>query len=200
MKKHKTYNMLVIIFLSSLIFSGAGYVGDLPNIDKSFTQERKLQQEQEVKVNKEDILPLAPKLIPVLYKSSIVNSKKYISYQKQMDKILPLIEKLKISIKNQDDIQQFNANANTFNLYILKLQEKFAKKPEHAFESYKAIISLNESTQNVAEYWIEANKRIKFISHYKSYNSYTNETIREQLTLLNNKIEETIILIKESQH
>lgn len=205
---------MALLYAALTACCAAGYVGELPDVTQKLRETHSQPPEnselpnnpQVMPANNQTpdintiILPLAPKNIPANYSNGIIKKVKYNPYQKDMDDVVPIIEKLKNSISNEDSAQQFSAIANNLNLYINYLADKYNKKPEQRYQSYKKIVELNNKAQAFAKYQTAASKNIKFISNYESKGAFSKQAVHEYSTNLLYKINDTLILLKESKY
>lgn len=107
--------------------------------------------------NDSQILPLAPKL-PDIYSRTMIKQRKYTSYMKNMDVIIPVLVNLKQSIENKEGIQKFCANSNILNFYVTDLEKTYKNKPESYYGSYKQIVKANNTVLEVANYLRDTQK------------------------------------------
>jgi len=198
MKKKLTKTLIIVV--SALILSGAGYVGDLPDISKHFAplnENNEVPKPDESDKTNGSILPLDPKDIPDIKSNVLIQQKKYSAYYKDLEQIIPVLEKLKQSIENGDDIQYFNARAKTLDFYVSNLKDKYKNSREKNYDSYKYLISLNSQAQTISKNWTERTKNIKLISNYESNGVFSEKLINEDSKYLLNRINELLIILKE---
>ncbi len=155
----------IFLILSIAIFSSAeGYVGELPKLEGPVMTlpplEQPAEKEKPPEPKNEDtsVHPLAPKNYGDIYSKTMLKQGKYTKYLKEVEDIIPILEKLTTIIQNKDNIQVFCANSNILNLYVTDLEKKYKNKPESHYESYKQIIKTNKTVLEVANHWRDTRK------------------------------------------
>jgi hypothetical protein len=167
------------IIASSCILSGSGYVGTLPDINKrdDYIKEHPVQKQKNVNY---EILPLAPKNFPDNYSKSIMTKGKYSEYLKDLDEIIPILEKLRSSIKNNENLQKYNAMAGTLKIYVNYINTKYKDKPESNFETFKEILYVNNQAQFISAHWLESSRNIHYISNFSGFDSIYPDVIKDK--------------------
>ncbi|MDD3012663.1 MAG: hypothetical protein PHC34_03060 [Candidatus Gastranaerophilales bacterium] len=155
----------LIVFLITVVASGAGYVGELPNLTSSSEQS---QQNKEEKGIPPPIMPLAPKNIPTIYGGTIIRQNKYSKYQKDIDQLEEKLVSLKkaMLVTEYNQMQIFCAKVNLVDLYVSYIKEKYANKPERYYESYKKILVMDRNLTDATDYWRTTRQYMRMI--YKS--------------------------------
>jgi hypothetical protein len=181
---------------------GSGYVGDLPDISKSFkTSEPKTSKpstEASKKFNSSDEIKPVPRDNPA-FVNIILKTDKTSPYLNDINDLLPQLENLLLCIEKGYDVQKFNAKAYFFNQTVKYLEEKYLDKPESSFESFKKIQTLSTHTQSVATLRSEAEKYRPYLAYTGAGYLYNDNVINEQLDYLKTEIEDTIVVIKDAK-
>jgi hypothetical protein len=154
---------IIILCFIAIFTCGAGYEGELPKI---LTSPEPINQILDIPP---PIKPLAPRTFPAVHGGSILNQNKYSKYQKDIDPIVPKLENLKKTMldKPDDQMQLFCAQVNVIDLYVNKVKDKYANKPERYYESYKNLIVMRDNITDTAYYWKTTRQYMRMI--YKSY-------------------------------
>ena len=181
---------------------GSGYVGDLPDISKSFkTSEPKVTKplvEGSKKFNSSDEIKPVPRDNPA-FVNIILKTDKTSPYLNDINDLLPQLENMLLCIEKGYDVQKFNAKAMFFNQTVKYLEEKYLDKPESSFESFKKIQTLSTHTQSVATLRTEAERYRPYLAYTGAGYLYNDNVINEQLDYLKTEIEDTIVAIKDAK-
>jgi len=181
---------------------GSGYVGDLPDISKSFkTSEPKVTKplvEGSKKFNSSDEIKPVPRDNPA-FVNIILKTDKTSPYLNDINDLLPQLENMLLCIEKGYDVQKFNAKAMFFNQTVKYLEEKYLDKPESSFESFKKIQTLSTHTQSVATLRTEAERYRPYLAYTGAGYLYNDNVINEQLDYLKTEIEDTIVVIKDAK-
>ena len=190
------------ILILVLFCSAFGYVGTLPEIGKTTKPPQNLPpvvkqvpqlqnstyssttntKDSSSTFKDLDMPPLAPAKFHDLYGKALVKNGKYSSYIKELNDIIPSLEGLREYINGSDqNIQFLSAKVYVFNLYINSLKEKYSKKPEHNYESYKQMLVVDKNITDAANYWFEANQYKKIYQVSNQRNDLDQKIIKARL-------------------
>ncbi len=202
---YKKFSLVFSILMIVVLGVSAGYVGEIPDIYENFKEERKQNaEEMELKAppvpKLEDVLPLAPNKMPDKYSNIIIKKGKYNSFKKEVEDIIPTIEKIKVNIEENVSLQRFNASTKSLELKVNNLLRKYKNKPQTNNEIILMLSRLNLSAMDLSQYWANSNKQKKYVSNSESAYSYSEETILESKMKLLNQIKDTLITIEESTY
>ncbi|EKE02295.1 MAG: hypothetical protein ACD_20C00402G0025 [uncultured bacterium] len=190
-----TYQSKLIIKLGSvliiaLVSSGAGYVGQLPQLGG---------YSGAAQINSEPVLDLTPRKFPAIYTGTVINQGKYSQYLKDLDELIPILESMKQYIDNRDsNIQMFCAKASTITLYINNLKVKYGHKTESHYESFKQIVVLSRKLNETAEYWRYTNKYNKFLRGSLEDKRKDQEIMSQKLSSALDALNVTLEILKEN--
>lgn len=187
---------LSIIFAILPFVSAGGYIGDLPNLDKTY--EYKPNKNILDDVDAEDILPLDKNDLPNNYRESLLKNSKYSSYLKDLDEVITLIEQLKNCLNDKKSVQHYKSIAGILDLHVKDFKKKYGKDNQAYFESYKALTNLNENIKLFGDYWVYQNHNVKHVSNYKTAGFYSDISVSEKIEKLFFVIEDTLTTLKES--
>ena len=101
-------------------------------------------------------------------------------------------------IEENQSVQLFNAKVFFFNKSVDYFRDRWAGKPESEFLSYKRLVELNTHAKSIALLRAEAEKYNPYLAYGSSGYIYNPNNIREQLGYLKTEIEQTILLLRES--
>jgi len=166
MKNFSLFKFLTILLIT-VFACGAGYVGELPALT---TSPESSPKNNEMKDIPPPIMPLAPKKFTTVYSGTVISKNKYSKYQKDLESLESQLKNLKKAMQDDGDTQMqlFCAKVNLVNLYVSYIKEKYAKKPERYYESYKKILIMDKHLTDTANYWRTTRQYMRMI--YKSAN------------------------------
>lgn len=127
--KEKFLKIFSILFLS-FVFSGYGYVGDLPVLTSPVSDTK-----EETPPTVEEIRSIMQKNNPNI--NSILQAEKYKDFYKDLDESIIFLENAKDSLKNYNDIRYLYAFSNTLNLYVENFGKKYQGKEKYQYELYE---------------------------------------------------------------
>ena len=199
MRKCKLFYTIIILSLlvinSSLCavaqrpesFSGKGYVGTLPELTRHYEPEEPTKTSPEMNpaknFNSENEIKPTPRDNPT-FVNIILKSE--------------MLESIYDMIENNNNVQVFNAKVYYFNKSADYLREKYEKKPESQFISFKRLMELSMHAKSIALLRTEAEKYNPYLAYGSAGYIYNPNNITEQLDYLKTEIEQTIIILKES--
>ncbi|MDD3237560.1 MAG: hypothetical protein PHV37_05625 [Candidatus Gastranaerophilales bacterium] len=188
-----------ILFI--LIFTtGAGYVGNLPNIEGDFEYKKTTPQVSSPPFTPRDNDTDAElKKIPRDNKSYIeiiVKKDKSSQYANDTNDIIQILEKLQNCLENKQDIQKFNAIVSNLIDHISLMQETYKNKPEANYISYKTLLNLSDEARNVAVLRTEGQVYNKYLPYSSSGAVYAPSNIQRYLDRLLSSVNTSLYVLK----
>lgn len=188
---------------NKLPVEGKGYIGTLPDLTRNYTPEEK--QQDKIKViptpakdfNSESEIKPAPQDDPA-FVNIILKKDKTTKYANDINEFIPMLESITDMIEENQSVQLFNAKVFFFNKSVDYFRDRWAGKPESEFLSYKRLVELNTHAKSIALLRAEAEKYNPYLAYGSSGYIYNPNNIREQLGYLKTEIEQTILLLRES--
>ncbi len=181
--------------------NGRGYSGTLPDLTKNFkTSEPKSTKpvfESTKDFNSADEIKPVPRENPA-FVNIILKTDKTSPYLNDINEILPQLENLLLCIENNYDVQKFNAKAYFFNKSVEFLASKYAGLPESSYISFKKLLELSLHTKSIATLRAEAEKYRPYLAYSGAGYLYNDNVIDQQLEYLKTEIEDTIVILKET--
>jgi len=169
LKKHLS---LPLILLSSIIISGAGYKGTLPDLNIVPVNEK-----QETKVPTKEILPLDKLTIPVKNPEKI--DKTLTKYTADMNNAISQLERLQEILKGDKSFKNFIAAANILDLTTQNISNEFQ---ENRFYPANSLLeNICYDVQQMKNYWIKVAKNAPYVSYYSTQGAYSGAVLNEQL-------------------
>ena len=183
------------------VLESKGYTGTLPDILDKF-QTTKPEKgtpifEAEEGFDDPDKLKPVPRDNPA-FVDIILKKDKTSKYVNDINEFIPMLESITDMIEENQSVQLFNAKVYFFNKSVDYFRERWAGKPESEFISYKRLIELNMHAKSIALLRAEAEKYNPYLAYGSSGYIYNPNNIQEQLGYLKTEIEQTILLLRES--
>lgn len=179
---------------------GNGYVGKLPNIEKTFGHKKyKIQSNPETNLIQAPIEKnnlIEGPMEDAVFVDVIIKKQKPSKYVDDIMKIIPVAEKLRtITKENGSNIQKYNSGVNNFDLYVTKLQKDYQDKPESISESYILLQDVNYRAKVLGNLKYEAN----FYSKYKPVleEEYTPQYLQEHDEILVKELDKLIFILQQ---
>ena len=188
---------------------GKGYVGTLPELTRDYGpgggsgEDGEEEQTKSVKpieskdFNSENEIKPAPIDDPA-FVNIILKTDKTSRYANDLNEFILMLENLYDVIDSGSNVQLFNAKVYYFNKNVDDFRDRYAGKPESSYISYKRIMELNAHTKSIALLRTEAEKYNPYLSYGSAGYIYNPNNIQEQLGFLKTEIQQTIILLRES--
>lgn len=213
MKKYKLF--YILIFLSLIImqssfccakerpesFDGKGYAGTLPDLTRAYESEEPKQTSPEMKpakdFNSENEIKPVPRDNPA-FVNIILKTDKTSQYVNDLNEFIPMLESIYDLIEDNSNVQIFNAKVYYFNKNADYFRDKYNNKPESQFVSYKRLMELSLHAKSIALLRNEAERYNPYLAYGSSGYIYNPNSITEQLGYLKTEIEQTILILKES--
>lgn len=214
MRRFKLFSILVlfaIIFAQNVTvlskedrpdsFEGRGYVGTLPDLTRTYQPPKEKKIAPEMKPVKDfhsaDEIKPVPRDNPT-FVNIILKTEKTSQYVNDLNEFIPLLENIYDLIEDNSNVQVFNAKVYYFNKSAEYFREKYDNKPESQFVSYKRLMELSTHAKSIALLRSEAVKYNPYLAYGSAGYSYNPNNITEQLEYLKSEIQQTILILKES--
>lgn len=213
MKKSRFYVIIVLFALAILhsnvccakdrpeSFDGRGYVGTLPDLTREYEPAEPKQSTPEINkakdFNSEDEIKPVPRDNPT-FVNIILKPDKTSQYVNDLNEFIPMLEKIYDLIEDNSNVQIFNAKVYYFNKNADYFRDKYKDKPESQFVSYKRLMELSMHARSIALLRNEAEKYNPYLAYGSAGYIYNPNSISEQLGYLKTEIQQTILLLKES--
>lgn len=183
-----------------LKYQNNGYYGTLPNIEREFEylkqKSRKMNPGGRYKDGfiDEENLKKAP-LDDELFLDVILKKEQNTKFTKDAVKMIPLLNNFKNCIENNCDIQRFNANVNTVDLYARRLEKDYGMTPDSQNEGFYLIQNIAYLAKLQGNLKYEAN----FYSKYMPLTGtvYSNENIEKKDYELLIELNKTIFTLEQ---
>ena len=175
--------------------SNQGYVGTLPDLGRNYQpvkEDKKapIEARPAKDFNSENEMKPVPRDNPA-FVNIILKSDKTSQYVNDINEFIPMLE-------NNGNVQIFNAKVYYFNKNADFLRDKYLNKPESQFVSYKRLMELSTHARSIALLRSEAEKYNPYLAYGSAGYIYNPNNIQEQLGYLKTEIEQTILILKES--
>lgn len=182
---------------------GRGYVGTLPDLTRNYEPAEKKESKPSIETrpakdfNSENVMKPVPRDNPA-FVNIILKTDKTSQYVNDLNEFIPMLEDIFDLIENNGNVQIFNAKVYYFNKNADYFRDKYTNKPESQFVSYKRLMELNTHSRSIALLRTEAEKYNPYLAYGSSGYIYNPNNIAEQLGYLKTEIEQTILILKES--
>jgi hypothetical protein len=179
-----------------------GYLGTLPDITDTVEEpeikDLKPLFEYQDGFNNSDMIKPAPVDNPAFV--NIIKKKDKKSYYiKDLDEIIVTLEKLQTIIESSENVQKFNAQAYFFKVNVDFLREKYSKKSEGSYNSFKRLMQLNTHVQAVAQLRSQREAYGPYVATSQNANLFSQNGVSIQLDYLLSDIKETLVILKQTQ-
>lgn len=192
--------ILPVIILSSVICSGAGYQGSLPDINAEFEYLRKTgpQTSRPLFNHNQDT---QSKLAPAprdnkTYIDIILKKEQKTPYIDDINDVIRILEKMQDCILTNGKVQRFNALAS----YLIDnadfMRTRYKNQPEEHYITFKKIMALSAQARSIASLRCEAEIYIKYLPYQNEGQSYSKENIQKQISYFEKELEETLKLLR----
>jgi len=193
----------ILIISICVITMGSGYVGTLPDVEAEFSYLRKdLSQKSQApysveELDKQNVQDLKP--IPREndnYVDIIIKKDKTTEYLKDVNTIIIILEKLRVCLNTNQDIQKFNAIVSNLIDNVEYVRIEYKDKPESNYLSYIRLIELSQQARDVANFRTQGLSYEKYLPYTSEKNIYTKEALIDKLDSLLNSVNETLFILK----
>jgi len=180
---------LTILFVAiSVSLSGAGYKGDLPDLDFSPVQ---VQEPKPLPQN--DILPLDKLTIPV--QQPVKVDKVLEKYNNDMSDVIRQLERLDEILVGDKSFKNYIAAANVLDLTTHNILSQY-KEPRF-YPANRVLEDINYDVQQIKDYWVKVTKNAPYVTYYETQGSYSGSVLNEQLNNFANVLEYAIRDLKK---
>jgi hypothetical protein len=199
----KKFTSIILLFFITIITTGAGYVGTLPNIEAEFSYLRKEHSAQSSapysveELDKQNESKLKP--IPRdndNYVDIIVKKDKTTQYLKDVNSVIIILEKLRKCLNTNQNIQIFNAIVSNLIDNVAYIRDEYKTKPESNYLSYNKLMEISNQARSVANFRTQGRASEKYLPYSSSNNIYTKENLDNKLNSLLTNVNETIFILK----
>lgn len=196
----------LILFVSVFLTMGAGYVGTLPDIEAEFSYLRKdVQQNASAPMNVPKLSPEEESMLKEIprrneqYVNIMVKKDKTSEYEKDVNDIILILQKLQKVLYLNQGIQKFNAVVSNYIDHAAYLKKKYQDKKESSYVSYNRILTFSNEARSVAILWSESLEYQAFLPYSTKNNKYTKENIDLNLMKLQKSLEDTLFVLKKME-
>ena len=180
--------------------NNSGYADKLPDIQAEFDYLRPSTSSKDlIRVDEnakiEELIPAPRK--EKMYIDIIKKKDKTSNYIHDVNDIITILEKIKVSIIQGAKTQVFNAQVSYFIDLAYYLQREYGEKSESSYVSYSKIMELSNQAYSVATLRREAQYYGKYLSYSEEGYIYSPEYVNEQLQYLLDAINQTIPILKD---
>lgn len=213
MRKCKLFYLILILICSIILNSsfcyaknkqdtdGQGYLGTLPDLTRNYEVQKEdkapIEPRPAKDFNSENELKPVPRDNPA-FVNIIQKKDKTSQYVSDLNEFIPILENIFDMIENGDSVQVFNAKVYYFNKSVDYFRDKYVNKPESQFVSFKRLMELSMHAKSIALLRSEAEKYNPYLAYGSAGYIYNPNNIQEQLGYLKTEIEQTILILKES--
>lgn len=199
----KKISLIVLILICCIMTMGAGYVGTLPNIEAEFSYLKKETSEKTQapytieELDNNNVQKLKP--IPRendTYVDIIIKKDKTTEYLKDVNSIILILEKLRVCLNTNQDIQKFNAIVSNLIDNVEYVRIEYKDKAESNYLSYRQLIQLSHQARDAANFRTQGLSYEKYLPYTSEKNIYTKEALTEKLDSLLNSVNETLFILK----
>lgn len=199
-------SLLILLCASSAIAKDevkmdGGYVGSLPDVTSTF--QHSIPVESKPLFESEDGFNINPQIKPVprdnaAFVNIIMKKDKTSEFINDINDIIPIVEKLSTSIENNEDNQKFSAKVNYLNNNVDYLRRKYEKRSESQYISFRKLMELNLHAMSVSTLRTEGQIYSPYLAYSDSGYIYNPNNIEEQLQYLLDEIQQTVVILKET--
>jgi len=179
-----------------VIPDGSGYVGTLPNVLERF--QNSSDKLSEPSFDYQDGFNDPDKIKPAFI-NIIMKKDKTSQYLNDLSEMISIIEKIQVSIEQQQNIQKFNAESYFFKENAEYFRDKYKNKAEESYISFKQVMQLNTHVQAVAKLRSESETYSPYVTVAQSGNAFSQNSISNQLDYLLEDIKQTLVVLKETR-
>lgn len=187
---------------NKLPVEGKGYIGTLPDLTRDYQPKSKettkeVNPIQSKDFNSENEIKPAPSDNPA-FVNIILKKDKTSKYVNDLNDFIVLLENIYDLIDDKSSVQLFNAKVYYFNKSADYFRDKYADQPEGSFVSYKKLLELSMHAKSIAQLRNEAEKYNPYLAYGGEGYIYNPNNIAQQLDYLKNEIQQTILILRES--
>lgn len=199
----KILSVISLIFIV-IITTGAGYVGTLPDVEAEFSYLKKQgSSEQSMapfsieeldKQNEKELKPIPRDNDN--YVDIIIKKDKTTKYLNDVNSVIMILEKLRVCLNTDQNIQRFNAIISNLIDNIEYIRVEYSNKPESNYLSYSRLLNISAEAREVASFRMQGAASEKYLPYTSEQNIYTKETLQNKMDSLLNNVNETLFVLK----
>ena len=207
--KQVFYTLLIILLTAQVGFCAydaatgeeiKGYKGTLPEVTERF--QKFLPQSARPKFDSVDAFNKSTGYKPIprdnpAYINVIIKKDKMSEFANDINYVIPIVEKVIWSIKNDENEQMFAARANSLYDNAEYVRRKYADKPEKYYPAYNSLIAVSNRTKSIVSIRNEAKVYSAYLPYQSEGYMYNPEYINNQLQYLLQELDNTLELMKE---
>ena len=179
--------LLIMLSITVIMETGAGYSGTLPDVEEEFAYMRKNKSEkgtspytiEELDKKNEKHLKPAPRFDDN-YIDIIIKQDKTSKYINDLNSVIIILEKLRKCLNTDRSIQMFNAGASNLIDNIEYIRKEYSGKKESSSVSYNKMLLLSKHIRETASFWMQGNAVIKYKPYTSEDNIYTKENLESK--------------------
>lgn len=192
---------LAFLYKNQDVFENQGYVGTLPDITKSFHASEPTQVkptfEKTKKFNSANDIKPVPRENPA-FVNIILKQDKSSPYLNDVNEFIEMLERIYDSIEDNENVQLFASRVYFFSKNADYFRDKYTGKPESSYISFQKIMEVSLHANTVSQLRSEAEKYSPYLAYTGAGQIYNENNITEQLQYLKDEIEQTIVILKET--
>lgn len=177
-----------------------GYKGTLPEVTDRFQKYvpkvARPKFESVDAFNKSNGYKPIPRDNPA-YINVIMKKDKLSEFANDINYLVPIVEKVIWSIKNNENEQLFAARANSLYDNVEYVKRKYANKPERFYPAYNSLIAVSNRTKSIVSIRNEARVYSAYLPYQTEGYMYNPEYITNQLEYLLQELDYTLEQMKE---
>lgn len=192
----------ILLLISVITTTGAGYVGTIPDVEAEFAYLRKEKKENAVspysveqldKQNEESLKPIPRG--DDSYVDIIIKRDKTSKYTDDINSVVIILEKLRKCLNTNQDIQMFNAIVSNLIDNIEYIHIEYKDKEESNYLSYNKLLALSKEARSAATFRTRGLAVQKYLPYSAPDNIYTKENLEKKLESLLKSVNETIFIL-----
>lgn len=199
----KIFSIIGLIFIV-IINTGAGYVGTLPDVEAEFSYLKKqggseksmapFSIEELDKQNEKELKPIPRDNDN--YVDIIIKKDKTTKYLNDVNSVIMILEKLRVCLNTDQNIQRFNAIVSNLIDNIEYIRVEYNNKPESNYLSYMRLLNISAEAREVASFRMQGLASEKYLPYTSEQNVYTHENLQVKMDSLLNNVNETLFVLK----
>lgn len=207
----KIFPKMIFLLILCFVWQGAGYIGEPPNINDYFQQDKQTIQPDGgfIDIYKNPSVIQAPPVAKILKKElapstltdeqiKILRPVKRPEYYDDLLAFKPILQKLKTSVKSPT-IQDFAACVNVQKFYFDDFLKKYQNTPLAKQDIYTGIKDINSYSQALLKQWRDAEENIKYVSYSSCNGAYQPSVIKGKLIVMDKKLNNVIKLVESAE-
>ena len=197
------FSKITLLIFASLLCTGGGYKGSLPDINMQFEYKRTTPQVTKGIYNTFDETAKQPQYKKVprenkTYIDIILKKDRTSPYTKDLNDVIVILEKMKKCIDTNGNIQKFNAIASSIIDHADFMAEKYANSPERYYISFAKLQNIAARARDIATLRCESQVYIKYLTYQGEGQIYSKDSINMQIKMFEEELDNTISIMKDS--